>query len=301
MRTTRQVRILGACLLAMLALAAITASGASASLPELGGCEAAPTGHGSYKDSACVEKVTGAAKKAEGDYEWYTGNDFGWVFNREQNIDHGSPEQGFDIAMGATTFETTPGAHQIECSGGYGELHTNLALSTKEVSDALLDFEGCHEVGGEEAECASLGSIGGAEINDKAQVGENEGFKGTLGFLEGKGGEEPKVGLSLTGFKSGEILMTVSCLGPEGTVWIGGTKKANTVISTFEPVDTMTKVFTQTYAASTPGVQQWTSFEGKHKSVLDEFVLHNFEQSAWNSTFEDNKEGRKLIEIKARP
>jgi hypothetical protein len=285
----------------MLALGAVIASSASASLPELGGCEPAPVGHGKYKDAACLEKATGAAKKTEGAYEWYTGANFGWVFDLEHGFRGGNPHENFEIRIGATTFETTPGGHKIECSNGHGETGINLLKSTKEVSDTLLAWEGCYEVGGEEAECSSLGFIGGAEINDYAQYEEEKGFRGTLGFLEGKGGEDPKVGFSLTSFDKAEILTTVACQGPLGTVWIGGEKKGgNAVISAIEPVDTMSRDYTQTFAASKPGVQQWTSFEGKQPAVLDEFVLHNFEQSAWTSTFELEGEGRP-IEIKARP
>jgi hypothetical protein len=305
-----KVRTLTLCLLAAFALAALTASGASASLPELGGCEAAPTGHGSYKDPACVEKVTGAAKKTEGDYEWYTGADFYSVRNLEQGHGiHGAPFQAFELRIGPTTLETT-GGHAITCSGGSGHYRMNLAVSSKEVTDALISLEGCYEVGGEEAECASPEYEGGAEINDQYQYGQEEkGFRGTLGFLEGKGTESPRVGLSLTSFNkyvpgsdpnTAEGLMQAICLGPEGTVEIGGNKKGgNTIISAIEPVDTMTENYTQTYASSAPGLQQWTSFEGKHPSVLDEYVLHNFEQSAWVSSFTDfNEYG---IEIKARP
>ena len=70
------------CIIAMFLVFAVVVAIASAALPEWGGCEAAPMGKGKYRDSACVEKVTLAAKKAEGDYEWYTGENFGWVHQR---------------------------------------------------------------------------------------------------------------------------------------------------------------------------------------------------------------------------
>jgi hypothetical protein len=296
---------LGLCLLAMLALAAVTASAASAGLPELGGCEATPVGHGKYSDPACTVKATGAAKKTEGAYEWYTGANFAWVNDLEHHVAGGQPEQAFEVGIAATTFETTEG-HKIECSGGTGHMRMNLEKSTKEVYDGVFDFEGCHEVGGEEAECASPNYEGGAEINDYGET-PAEGFHGTLGFLKGKGGSEPKVGLSLTSFrkyapesKTAEVLMYAVCQGPLGTVWIGGEKKGgNAVISLIEPVDTMTENYTQTYAATTAGVQQWGSFEGKHNSVLDEYVLHSFEPSAWVTSFTDFDEYP--IEIKAKP
>ncbi len=300
----RRITLMGVCL-AMLALSAAMAGSASASLPEWGGCEAAPLGHGMYSDSGCTVKA--ANKKTEGDYEWYTGNSFGWVHNREHGIDHGSPEVYFAIAIGATTLETT-GGDQIACSGGLGELSASLAESTKNVHNVLLDFDGCKEVGGAEAECSSPFYLDGVEnIDNQAEYDEEAGFRGTLGFLEGKGSEHPTVGLSLTSFnkyvpetKEAEILMTAVCEGPLGTVWIGGNKKSgNAIISAIAPVDTMAKTYTQTFAASKPGVQQWSSFEGKHASVLDEFVLHNWEQSAWSTSFEDELSGTRSIEIKA--
>ncbi len=302
----RHLRTLGASLIAMIALGAIIASGASASLPEWGGCEAAVPGHGKYSDSACIVKA--ANKKTEGDYEWYTGSNFGWVHNREHGIGHGSPEVFFNIAIGPTTFETT-GGKAIACSGGLGEIQAHLAKSTKEASEVLLDFSGCKEVGGTEAECSSPFYLDGVEnIDNQNQWDEEKGFRGTLGYVAGKGGEHPTVGLSLTSFnkyapesKEPEILMTAVCEGAMGTVWIGGANKksGNTVISVIEPVDTMTKTLTQTFAASSAGVQQWTSFEGKHSSVLDEFLLNNIEQSAWSTSFEDELSGTRSIEIKA--
>ncbi len=301
-----RVRTLTLCLLAAFALAAVAASTASASLPEWGGCEPAPTGHGKYRDSACIEPVTGAAKKAEGDYEWYTGNNFGWVNNREHGIGHGTPEVSFEIGIGATTFQTTGGdGNPIACTGGNGRIRMNLAESTKGVHDVLLNFEGCHEVGGGEAQCTSEGASDG-DINDEFQYSDEEGFRGSLGYLAGKGGADPTVGLSLTTFnkvnpetKQPEKLLIAVCNGSLGTVWIGGEKKGgNAVISVIAPVDTMTQTYTQTYAPSSQGVQQWTSFEGTHPSVLDEFVLHSWEQSAWSTSFELKGE-RRLIEIKA--
>ncbi len=299
----KNVRILGVCLLAAFALAAVAASSASASLPEWGGCEPTPTGHGKYKDPVCTVPATGAAKKTEGNYEWYTGNNFGWVNDREHGISEGAPNTALHITISSTTFQTT-GGHEIACSGGNGRARLELAQSTNEVRDVYLAFEGCHEVGGEEKECSSPGIYGG-EITDRFQYEEQQGFRGSLGFLAGKGGEHPTVGLSLTSFnkfvpetKEPEKLMITVCEGSVGTVWIGGENKGgNAVISEIGPIDTMTETHTQTYAPSSQGVQQWTSFEGKHASVLDEFVLHNWEQSAWSTSIEETDEYP--IEIKA--
>ena len=90
-REMRQVRMMRLCLVAVCAIVTVVgaAGTASATLPEWGGCEAAPVGKGKYRDPACVEKVTLATKKAEGDYEWYAGENFGWVHQREHGFDEG--------------------------------------------------------------------------------------------------------------------------------------------------------------------------------------------------------------------
>jgi hypothetical protein len=304
----RHVRILGVSLIAMLALGALVASTASASLPEWGGCERAA--RGKYADSACIDKAT--YRKTEGRYEWFTGTEFGLVHNLEKGRNFGYGIEGYnlEVTIGPASFETTTG-HDIACSGGYG--YVQLGNKPSEIKDSLLTLEGCKEAGGEELECASnLYPNGPESITNQEEWESERGFGGKLGFVEGKGGPNPTVGIALTSFdkfvpevepKQREELLQVICEGSLGTISIGGDKQGgNAVISLISPVDTMTTHYTQTFSASEPGVQQWTSFEGKHPSVLDEFALHNWEQSAWTMELEETAEsGAPPIEIKAIP
>ena len=66
----RHVRMLGLCLVAVFAVAAIAASSASA-LPEWGQCEA--KAGGKYSDRNCQTK----AKKGKGEYEWRKATEVG--------------------------------------------------------------------------------------------------------------------------------------------------------------------------------------------------------------------------------
>ena len=332
----RLIRMMGLCLMSVFAMAAVAAATASATLPEWGGCEAAPVGKGKYRDSACVDKVTLAAKKAEGDYEWYTGENFGWVHQRERGLDHGYGIEEYNfspVEVGPTTFETVAGK-KVECagSGESPEESNRIQLEApKRVKSVLLTFLGCHESTGpgeEGAECHSPGLPGGAGpgepyeglVTDATAWENEEALKGKLVFVEGKGTENPKVGLSLTSFyKPGEEgpfgptnghLFEVVCEGPHGigTVWIGGNKKGkNAVISLITPVDEMvgegesSTAFSETFKG-TNGIQEPSAREGGHEEILYETLENETEKSAWNSLFTDPpEEGAPPIEIKARP
>ena len=320
----RHVRMLGLCLIAMFALAAVAASGASAALPEWGGCEAAAPGLGKYKDPACIEKATGAAKKTEGDYEWYTGENFGWVHQRERGLSHGYgiEELKFKpVEVGPTTFETTSGK-KVECAGsGENAAEENRIQleAPNRVKKVILVFIGCHESTGpgEEGKACHSPNLPGGPAWEELMIPANEQqFKGKLVFLEGKGTEDPKVGLELTSaYKPGEegqngVLFEAICTGPHGigTVKIGGNKKGkDTIISLITPVDQMvgegeeTTAFSQLFKG-TAGIQEPSAPEKGGEEFLDETLENETVRSAWNSPFTDvPEEGAPPIEIKARP
>jgi hypothetical protein len=300
-------------LLAALALAALTASAASASLPEWGGCEATPTGHGKYSDPACTVVAKGAAKKTEGDYEWYTGADFGWVNNREHQLDH--PKQlshyklgeFYEPVIGPTTFET-PAGKKMECTGGSIWFKLENA-ETKGVQEVWVHLEGCQSEG---YPCESaLEGLG--EVTNENQWYEGEGLKGTLGFISGKGTSEPVVGLSLTAFepKSEKIeqkrLLFADCSGGIGPLWVGGEKKHDAVISLIGPVNQMVGEGEphEAFAIAlnqTAGVQEVNGFEGKKPVGLDGNLENHFEPLGWGASFNLAPEGGSPpIEIKATP
>ena len=332
----RLIRMMGLCLMSVFAIAAVAAPTASATLPEWGGCEAAPVGRGKYRDSACVDKVTLAAKKAEGDYEWYSGEDFGWVYEREHGFDEAKEinrEKFQPVEVGPTTFEAISGK-KVECAGsGVSPIESNSMKleAPNRVHEVLLTFVECHESTGpgeEGAECHSPGLAGGAGpgepyagiVTDYTAWSNEEALKGKLVFIEGKGTENPKVGLSLTSFyKPGEEgpfgpsnghLFEVVCEGPHGigTVWIGGNKKGkNAVISLITPVDEMvgegesSTAFSETFKG-TNGIQEPSAREGGHEEILYETLENETAKSAWNSLFTDPpEEEAPPIEIKARP
>jgi hypothetical protein len=314
----RHIRILGACLAAAFALGAAVASSASASLPEWGGCEATPTGHGKYKDPACIVPAKGAEKKTEGDYEWYTGADFGWVFLREKGRHHAYELTGetlgafYEANVGPTTFETSPGHKKMECTGGAIDYHLENAnnKSVNGEDGVYVHLEGCQSEG---HECASEFQ-GEGKVTNEDQWFNEEGLKGTLGFVSGKGTSEPKVGLSLTAFdtKSERIeqkrLLFADCSGGIGPLWVGGEKKGgNAVISLLSPVNEMVgegklhEAFTESFV-QTGGVQEPTAFEGKKPGGLQGNLENHFEALGIGASVNLAPEsGSPPIEIKATP
>lgn len=336
----RHIRMTGLCLVAVFLVGAVVAASASAALPEWGGCEAAArtevlqgnhlvsvTWKGKYENAQCTnpnqpegKALTGQAIKEKGQYEWYTGKNFGIVHNLEKGLTTGYGYTPLKLSIGDTTFETIAGK-AITCPGGHGEMTTGgsklvdeevqTTENPTEVEDVQLVFEGCKEAGGAKAECSSQFYLDGPESIDNEETYTSEkGFKGKLGFVAGKGGGNPTVGLYLTGFEKEEKLFVVECEGSLATVWIGGTNKKgkNSVISVISPVDELvgegqpTNAFTEAFSES-GGVQAQKKFEGGPELALQEEVgSRGFEPAAWSSTFTDlPQEGAPPIEIKAIP
>jgi len=304
----KRVRILGLCLAATFAIAAVGASAASAKLPEFGGCEAAPTHEGKYADAGCVEPVKKVYGKYTGGYEWVTGA----AFEEYEGLEPYNFKNG---AIGATTFETTGGT-KIQCAGG--ELRELEIQGPKNVGEVVTIFEGCESEG---KACAGKFERAG-KISDEVRAAHGEGFKGELVYVSGRNTSTPTVGLTLTSFNAGEPLFTVVCEGSLGTVEIGGaggkkTEKAkgNTVVSLIEPVDEMVGEgeeigysknpagFTQTFA-QTGGVQEPAKAEnGKAKSLqMFSGNENKWVQLGFASTFQlPPEEELEPVEIKAAP
>jgi hypothetical protein len=296
----RRVRTLGACLVAAFALGVFGAAGASAksTLPEWGGCELSPSHEGRYGNANCTDPVKPLFGKPAGAWEWVTGAAF--------HDEFGIEGYRFFPVIGPSTFETTAGK-KITCTGGDGDTRITLGNAPNEVKNILLTFTGCES---EAQPCTSpqtLQGIGG--ITNEAQWGNEQGLKGKLVFVAGKKTATPTVGLELESFdNSSETeeqrrLLTANCAGAIETVWLGqGASKTgkNTVIALITPVDQMSTVYTQTFAQSAPGVQDPSKLEHGSEIYLQEFVNHNWERSAWTSTWTDiAEEEAPPIEIKA--
>lgn len=298
-----RVRILAICLAASFTVAAWVASTASAALPEWGECGRTAVGHGKYKDEGCIEPATGASKKTEGKYEWYTGKDFLWWQRHEFPR---TSETEMELATGPTKLVTS-GGHEIACQNGYGQFSILGSFPTNAVYETRLSFSECAEVGGTEASCGNAGSGYTGELSNE-ESGESPP-NGRLVFVAGKGGSEPTVGIELSTVNKNipetdtrEHLFNVECEGPLGTVQIGGEKKGdNALISVVTPVDRMTPVITQSFSESSPGIQSPSALEhGGEKYLQAEF----FNEAAWErlalvGTFAGTPEGFQ-IEIKAR-
>jgi hypothetical protein len=278
----RYLRILGMCMVAVFAIAAVTATGASAEkLPAWGQCEASETHEGKYADAGCTEPVKKVYGKTTGGYEWHP-------LEGEYHFRNGE--------IGPTTFETTNGK-KIQCAEGALEGRQRVEAPNR-VSSMLVTFEGCESEG---RECLGLTNL--------SNWLEEEAIEGKLVYLSGEGTTSPTVGLTLTTEVPGQPLYkTVACEGELGSVEIGGAgakkaerPKGNAVIGVVSPVDVMTTEYTQTFN-QTAGVQEPMAAEkGKAKS-LQMFLSNEFKwvQMGLTSTFAYFSE-RELppIEIKA--
>lgn len=290
----RRVRMVGLCLVAVLAVAGVASASASAVLPEWGGCEAKAEGR--YEDAACT--VVTHHRRTNGHYEWYTGAAFAEGYGVEG--------YRFFPVIGPTSFETT-GGKTIACSGGNGESRIELGNAPNEVKEILLTFTGCESEGRECASPQQLEGPGG--ITNYQQWGNEEALRGKLVFVAGRGTGSPTVGLTLESFDNKSEtaeqrrLLTAICQGAIETVWLGqGRKGGNRLISLITPVDEMTTDFTQTFSESAPGIQSPSTAEHGPERYLQEFLNHKWERSAWVSSFEDiSEEEAPPIEIKARP
>lgn len=297
MGDVKRVRILGVCLVAVVAFAAVATAGASAAkLPEFGACEVAPSHEGKYADANCTLPVKKVYGKYTGGYEWYT----------EAQARGGRGLTGYNFGggtIGAATFATTSGK-TIQCSEG--ELYQLQIQGPKSVGKILTYFYGCESEG---QVCTSEFSEYGSITDELAWI-RGESLKGELVYVAGRKTSTPSVGLTLTSFNAGTPLFTVVCEGPIGSVTIGGAggkktekPKGNTVISLISPVDQMTKEYSQTFT-QTEGVQEPATTEKGEPLSLQEYLSN---ESKWvglgiASTFQDISErGALPTEIKATP
>lgn len=276
-----RIRRVGLFLVAALTVSALAATTASANLPEWGGCEATPGGK--YANPECTVQLKGKVRKQEGAYEWYTGQNFGWLHKREK----GTGTVGLNPytfgeftsatqTIGASTFEVGSGK-KMTCAGGYITFELENA-NPKNVRNVLIGLSPCES----EGQPCSSNFAGEGEVTNLDQWFEGEGMKGHLGWVN-KAKQE--VGLFITAFntKSEDVeqrrLLFAACQagGPESVrnLEIGGNKKGgNGIIGLIGPVNTMTTEYKLTYA-QTKGVQDPSAFEGKSGG------LKGFTEGVW--------------------
>jgi hypothetical protein len=140
----RRIKIVGLCLVAAFALAAMTAGSASATAPEFGRClKSTPKSLSNYDSSKCVKLAsedtgTEAEKLAKGNFKWFPG----------------VVKTKFSTKMKELTVATleTVGGTKITCKA---ETSTGEYLNTKEIGKMVAKFNGCQT---SELPCNSAGA-----------------------------------------------------------------------------------------------------------------------------------------------
>jgi hypothetical protein len=304
----RHVRMLGLCLVAAFALAAVAASSAVAG-PQWIKCELAGPGH-NYSGPNCTKEEK-AKPKGTGEYELYKGPEIE-AKRVAEGKSAGVPFSGHSVGAGGTLttvfrecgveensrFITTtrqgcieeggeersdPTKFFVECSN---ETNVGEAVSKNQVGNVHVTFTGCTLL--EAYACNSSGKAEG-EI-------ETSPLKGKLGWINKSAKEvgvllEPAAGkhAAFAEFVCGGILATDVGVGnkKEGAEYTssgcygicpGTTPEEEKhggydgIISPITPVNQMTNEFTQVYTqeAAYPYRNIPSAFEGKHISVLED-------------------------------
>ncbi len=268
----RHVRMLGACLIAALAVAAITAAGASA-LPEFGKCEA--KAGGKYSDSNCTVK----AKKGQGKFEWH--NSLSYTKNQKE-FSNGSGEKVAAV-LTSTFYTCSPSSEKLaKCREGETEevvgpikvectelfdIGEFSSTSDKEVRNVHVKFSGCIALGS--IPCENTATEGVIETNI---------LKGSLGYIKKAAPKEvgvdikPQSGKEFAKFSCGS---TIAFRVGEGTAKEGPFYPkggGDGVIGVVTPINEQTTVLTQTFIANEETNENIPSkFEGKPIQVLEDW------------------------------
>ncbi len=277
----RHLRMVGLCLVAVFAIAAVTATSASA-LPEWGKCEA--KAGGKYSDGNCTAK----AKKGGGTFEWtkgtslapvpFTGHSIGGGGLLKANIrycEYGEKKHRLTrakcAAEGGTEPEPTDEIPAVECEA---ENSSGVAEGKNKIGNVHVAFTGCVYLGF--APCSSAGASEG-EV-------KTEPLKGFLGYINKS---KKEVGVVLEPAKKHGLFASFTCGGAASiVVGVGNSKDGawyepeskggyDQVISPITPVNTMTSEYTQVYttAEEAPFGNVPHQLEKKHISALESYPV----------------------------
>lgn len=277
----RLVRMLGLCLIAILAVAAVVVTSASA-LPEWGKCEA--KAGGKYSESNCVKK----AKTGTGTFEFvkqvksvkFSGSNpegkSGGVLNTQLYLCEGENEEVKEKRVPRKKCEEKGDsvvkfiAASIECTS---EHNTGETSGPKGVNNISVKFEGCKLNGS--APCSNGPNEGEIQVNP---------LKGSLGYINKA---EKKVGLVLepkakkgefAKFSCAGVLSTVVGVGDsaEGAWYTPETTGGfDQIISPITPVNTTTTTYEQVYTVNPETFENIPNkFEGKHISLLEDYTFN---------------------------
>jgi hypothetical protein len=294
----KHVRILGMAIVAVLAIAAIAVSSATAASPEWGKCEA--QAGGKYEDANCQIKAKG--KTGNKLYEWHKGASLKNLPFRGENVGSGgvltteligcAGSEGYSYRTTEKKCEEEGSKYEkefavaIECES---EHNTGEASGKNGVTNVSVKFLGCKLFGS--APCSNGPTEGEIQINP---------LKGELGYISKS---EHKVGVLLEPkTKHGEFTR-FNCAGVLSTVvGVGNTKEGawykpenhggyDEIISPITPVNQMTPTYTQVYTVNHETNENIPSkFEGKHISLLETYTYNAEEPSVsteWTASGEE--------------
>ena len=309
----RNVRILGLCLVAAFVIAAVEATGASATNPEFGQCYAKPGG-GNYADAGCTKpKPFG-----KGTFEWRTMAEItaNKSFRENESVTHkGVLNANYISCSGRIRRAGSCASHgekdeksgplPVECQN---EFHRGLISGSKEVAHVGVAFEHCAVLGS--APCA----------NTPTEEIQTNPLKGNLEYIK----RAPKeVGLLLTPEKAPEAFAQFNCLGVisvvvgegnavEGTAYKEANGEENKggndgLIAPIAPINMMVTNLVQTYTFNAKLENVPSKFVGGQRESLETYEYSPFESaesSEWSKagqevTAESQQEDGEEIEIKA--
>lgn len=279
----RHLKVLGLCLVAMFAVAALVASSATAGLPEFGQCNAKEGGK--YANAGCTKK----AKKGTGAFEWVKATALSeaakTLRKNESVVDPGilrgdyivcSPNRTRQAGSCESHGEVEEGGElETECEN---EFHHGKIVGTKEVKVGVA-FIGCKALGS--IPCSN-GPIEGEIITNS--------LGGYLGYIN-KAAKE--VGLLLTPEKKHGTFASFNCGGvvaitvgqgdkEEGTAYKESNGSENkggndSIISPITPVNEMSAEFKQVYTMNSEFENVPNKFEKKPRASLESFYAFPFE------------------------
>jgi hypothetical protein len=257
----RHLRMVGLCLVAVFAMAAVVATSASA-LPEFGKC--APKAGGKYTDSNCTKKST---LKNPGTFEWvkatslpnktFRGEGGAGILNVIARWCVSGNENGSERTAACEAKGWEEGAIRVECTS---ELAHGEVTGTKEVTNIAVKFSGCKLFGS--IPCSNAGV---------EQINVNT-LKGKLGYINKA---KKEVGIDLNPKVAKGEFARFDCSGLTAVV-VGADPKlkgesapvyppnggGDGIISPIAPVNTMTTKYTQTYTTTALDENIPNKFEG---------------------------------------
>jgi hypothetical protein len=301
--------MVGLCLVAVSAIAAVAATSASA-LPEFGQCYVQAKHEGKYTNAGCTVKAKKVNEKFTGGFEWRKATE---VPNR-----HFTGAAGAGVLEGKYVFcnnsEKTPPDEPrkgLPCEAGYNEVilfekpikveceseanHGEIS-GAKTVANISVVFRGCKLLG--TAPCSNTVNEGEIRVNT---------LKGTIGFLNKKATPR-EVGLVLEPLTKRGAFAHFTCLGGGiGTVVGEGNEKegcayplpacgGDGIIGVQTPVNEMTSHYTQKFAINEATQENVPSkLEGTAPLKVLESYVFNEEEPQFTSQW--SKAGQTVTNI----